>query len=393
MISRMSQTALSVRRSGIREFSALAAAPGVINLTLGEPCFDTAQPPKAAASAAIAAGENRYIPAGGTMELRQAIAEAEQRDRGLVYAPEEVLVTAGATEGLFVALFSLLEPGDEVIVPYPAFLLYREIIELCRGIAVPLPTADRQFQIDRAVLAACLSPRTKAILLNSPHNPTGTVYRRESLQAVLAAVADRPIFVLCDDVYSRFIYDPPDAAGRTAKTEMSTTGFPSLAIAAGLRSQLLVVNSFSKTYAMPGWRMGWLMADRRITERLSLVHQYMVTSTPAPFQRACICALGLPCETTRLFYQARRDQLHAGLCELHLQAPLPEGGFYAFPEITGTGMDDVTFCRRLATEGGVAAVPGSCFGQAGHVRLSFCVEEAKLNEALRRLSAFLYHQK
>lgn len=231
--------------------------------------------------AALDRGETHYIENNGAAALREAIAAFERRENGMDYGADEVIVTAGATEAIFLSLFGILNPGDEVIVPTPAFVLYEEIIKLCRGVFVPLPTADDGFQIDGGRLRSVMTERTRAIILNSPNNPTGCFYTEESLRAVRDAVAGKPIFVLCDDVYRRLVYE---------------NGYHSFAEFRELREQLLVIQSFSKPYAMTGWRVGYLLSDRSVKERLELLHQYMVVSTPAPFQEACMRALPVrPC--------------------------------------------------------------------------------------------------
>lgn len=365
----------TAKRSAIREFTALSkATPGCIGLTLGEPDFDTPEPVKAALAEALDRGETHYINNNGVLPLREKIAEFERTRNGMDYGPEEIIVTAGATEALFVALFGILNPGDEVIIPVPAFVLYEEIVKLCRGVPVFLDTAREGFQIDGEKLAACITPRTKAILLNSPNNPTGCVYTRQSLDAVYGAVKDKPIFVICDDVYRQLVY---------------TEGYHSFAEYRELRDRLLVVQSFSKPYAMTGWRMGYLMADAPVKERLELPHQYMVTSTPAPFQRAAIAALDCDSAPMAETYRRRRSVMLRRLREMGLETAEPQGAFYAFPSVEQFGMPSAEFCRRMIREAGLAAVPGFCFGGEGHIRLSYCYSDDALAEGLDRLERFV----
>ena len=367
----------TARRSAIREFSNLAAAtPGCIRLTLGEPDFDTPAPVRAAVTEALAAGKTHYIPNNGVPALRRAIADYEARAHGLSYAPEDVIVTAGATEALFLALFGVLNPGDEVIVPTPAFVLYEQIVNLCRGVTVPLPTADAGFQIRPEALAARVTDRTKAIVLNSPHNPTGAVYDRESLAAVYELTRDRDIFVICDDVYRELVYDG---------------AYHSYAEYADRRPWLLVVESFSKSWAMTGWRLGWLLADEPIRERLELVHQFLLTSTPAPFQDAAICALAQDPAPMREEYRRRRARVLERLDRMGLPVTVPAGAFYVFPSIARYGLPSMEFCTRLLREAGVALTPGAAFGADGHVRLSCCCGVDELDRGLDRLEGFLSH--
>lgn len=363
------------RRSAIREFSRLAKeTPGCVALTLGEPDFDTPAAIRQQAAASLDAGETHYIENNGAPALRAGIAAFEREHNGMHYSENEVIVTAGATEALFVSLFGILNPGDEVIVPTPAFVLYEEIIKLCRGVFVPLDTTADGFQIDPDKLRAHITPRTKAIILNSPNNPTGCVYTAQSLRAVRDAVLDKPIFVLCDDVYRQLCYTPD---------------YHSFAEFRELWQQILVIQSFSKPYAMTGWRVGYILCDAAIKERLELVHQFMVVSTPAPFQKACLEALS--CDTTPLLdtYRRRRTYVLQRLGEMGLSVQRPDGAFYVFPSIAPFQMDSATFCRRLIGEAGLAVTPGFCFGSDSHIRLTYCYDDDTLCEGMNRLQWFI----
>ncbi len=363
------------RRSAIREYSRLAAeTPGCVALTLGEPDFDTPQPVEAAVDEAFAHHETHYIPNNGSPALREAIADFERTQNGMDYTADEVIVTIGATEALFVALFGILNPGDEVIVPTPAFVLYEEIIGLCRGRFVPLDTRADAFQIDPDRLRAAITPHTKAIVLNSPNNPTGCIYTPQSLAAVREAVAGRDIFVICDDVYRQLIY---------------TEQYHSFAEFRDLRKQILVVQSFSKPYAMTGWRMGYLLADAAVKERLELLHQFMVVSAPTPFQRPCIEALRQSVEPMRSVYRKRRALVLARLEAMGLDMTEPLGAFYVFPSIEKFGLPSAEFCRRMIREAGLAATPGDCFGADGYIRLTYCYGDEALQTGLDRLEQFI----
>ena len=363
------------RRSAIREYSRLAAeTPGCVALTLGEPDFDTPQPVEAAVDEAFAHHETHYIPNNGSPALREAIADFERTQNGMDYTADEVIVTIGATEALFVALFGILNPGDEVIVPTPAFVLYEEIVGLCRGRFVPLDTRKDAFQINPDRLRAAITPHTKAIVLNSPNNPTGCIYTPQSLAAVREAVAGRDIFVICDDVYRQLIY---------------TEQYHSFAEFRDLRKQILVVQSFSKPYAMTGWRMGYLLADAAVKERLELLHQFMVVSAPTPFQRPCIEALRQSVEPMRSVYRKRRALVLARLEAMGLDMTEPLGAFYVFPSIEKFGLPSAEFCRRMIREAGLAATPGDCFGADGYIRLTYCYGDEALQTGLDRLEQFI----
>lgn len=375
MRRRLNAALATARRSAIREFSDLAArTPDCIRLTLGEPDLDTPAPVCARVGAALDAGQTHYIPNNGVPALREAIAAYERERHGLDYGAADVIVTAGATEALFVSLFGILEPGDEVVIPEPAFVLYREIVNLCRGVTVPLDTAPNAFQLRYDALAPLVGPRTKAIVLNSPNNPTGCVYDRESLETVYRLVRERDIFVICDDVYRSFCYN---------------TEYHSFAEYRDLREKLLVVQSFSKTWAMTGWRMGWLLADASVRERLELVHQYMVTSTPAPFQEAGIEALRQDTGAMRAEYARRRAYTLERLTGMGLSFPPPDGAFYVFPSIARYGMGSTDFCTRLLKEAGVAVTPGGAFGADDRFRLSYCCGMEALERGLDRMERFL----
>ena len=361
--------------SAIRQYTALAAqTPGCIGLTLGEPDFDTPTVVRDAAHASLENHETHYIANNGACALREKIAAFEREKHGLDYAADEVIVTAGATGALFTALFGILNPGDEVIIPTPAFVLYAEIVKLCRGVPVFLDTSSDGFQIRAERLNACVTEKTKAILLNSPNNPTGCVLDSESLQAVRAAVGGKPIFVVCDDVYRQLVY---------------TEDYHSFAEFRELKKQILLVQSFSKPYAMTGWRVGYLMTDAELKERLELIHQFTVVSTPAPFQNACAAALD--CDVTDFLetYRKRRRFVLDRLDEIGLPVTVPEGAFYAFPSIERFGLTSSEFCTRMIREGKLAATPGSCFGGEGHIRLSYCYGDGILAEGMDRLQRFV----
>ena len=364
-----------VAPSPIRAFSQLAAQTSdCVRLTLGEPDFSTDPAICAAVQEALRAGETHYIENNGTAALREAISAYERERHGFVCDPGDVIVTDGANEALFVALFGILNPGDEVLVPTPAFVLYERIAALCRATFVPMDTTADAYQIREENLRAHVTPRTKAIILNSPNNPTGCVLDGESLAAVRALAEEREIFVLCDDVYRELCY---------------TESYQSFSAFSDLRDRSLLVQSFSKTYAMTGWRMGYLIADAPVRERLSLLHQFIVTSTPAPFQRACIAALQTEPAPMVAAYAARRDLVLRALQEMRLETAVPQGAFYAFPSIARFGMDSGTFCTRLLREHRVAVTPGAAFGADDHIRISYCTDTDTLQTGLDRLAAFV----
>lgn len=362
-----------LKRSAIRRFTNLAnETPGCIKLTIGEPDFDTPQPIKDAAAAALAAGQTHYAPNQGIPALRKAVADYETK-RGMAVTPEQVLVTSGATGALYTALTGILHPGDEVIVPVPAFVLYESIITAAGAKMVPLDISKTGFQIDKNALSALITPRTRAIILNSPNNPSGVVLSRESLAAVKAAVLDHDIWILCDNVY-----------------QLLTEGeCPDLSLDEDLRDRLLLCQSFSKPYAMTGWRAGYLVGPEKVIERLLLLHAAMVASVPTFIQTACVAALCWDTAPMAAVYTRRRGFVTRRLREMGLAFPEPEGAFYAFVDISAFGMDSETFCTRLIREAGVAAVPGSCFGTEGFIRLSCACGDEELAEGMNRLEKFV----
>ena len=375
MLEHLNSTLYTARRSAIREFSALAAqTPGCIRLTLGEPDFSTPEVICRAVEESFSHGDTHYIENNGSLLLRRAISGYESKTNGLDYSENEIIVTVGATEALFIALFGILNPGDEVIVPIPAFVLYEQIVNLCRGTFLPLDTVDTSFQIDRRSLEKIITPRTKAIVLNSPNNPTGCILNRRSLLSVFQAVCDREIFVICDDVYRQLVFD---------------ADYHSFAEYRELRDRILVVQSFSKPYAMTGWRMGYLMGDRPVMEKIALVHQFNVVSSAAPFQRACSAALQYDNTEMLSQYAARRRYVLERLRQMGLPVHTPQGAFYVFPSVKELSMDSMTFCRRLITEAGVAVTPGSAFGAEGFIRISYCCSIEDLKTGLDRLEGFL----
>lgn len=365
----------SLQPSGIRRFSALAAAtPGCISLTLGEPGEDTPQAICHAVQKGLDARRTHYPPNNGWPELRQALS-SHMANQGLAYEPDEIIVTSGATEALYATLTAMLNPGDEVIVPMPAFLLYESVVRLARATVVPLQTEADGFQITAKALANVASERTKAIVLTSPNNPTGVCLTPQSLDAVARFAQMHRFYVICDDVYDQLVYDE---------------GFERFACRhPELRHQTVVVNSFSKPYAMTGWRLGWLAGPQRLTNQIAKVHQYTISSVVSFTQDAAIEALATDVSSFRDSYRVRRDFVIARLARIGLACARPGGAFYAFPSIRKFGLSSEEFCTRAIEEAGVALVPGSVFGLEGHVRLSYACDAITLRRGLDRLEAFV----
>lgn len=371
----MNDAVMNVQLSGIRRFTYLVrATPGACALTIGEPDQNTPNSIKEAAKAALDADDTHYPPGNGYPYLLEAISKFEAEQHGLHYAPDEIMVTVGATEAISTAFHTLLNPGDEVIIPTPAFGLYEALVRLCRAVPVFLPTEVSGFQIDAGALASVLTPRTKAIVLTSPNNPTGCVYNRETLGAVHALLKDRPVFVICDDVYRTLTY---------------TEDYHSFAEYTDMRDRIVVIQSFSKPYAMTGWRVGYVMADAAVKGRMEVVHQYAVTSVPAFIQPACVKALETDTTPMVETFRRRRDYVFKRLMDMGLPVQEPQGAFYVFVDLRKFGMDSVTFCERMLKESLVGIIPGVYFGTEGFARLSYCYSDADLKEGLDRMERFI----
>ena len=362
-----------LQRSGIRVFTNLAKeVPDCVMLTIGEPDFDTPEPIKAAAVAALAQNQTHYAPNQGIEPLRRAVADYETA-RGMECAAEQVLITVGATGALYTALTGILNPGEEVVIPTPAFSLYETIALAAGAKPVTLDIAKDGFQITDRALQDCITDKTKAIVLNSPNNPTGAVLSADSLAAVKRAVMGKNIYVICDNVYNQLAYAP----------------VPDLSLDGELREQVLLCQSFSKPYAMTGWRVGYLIGPQAVMDRLLLLHAAQVAAVPTFIQAACVEALKTDITPMAREYRARRDYVMGRLKEMGLNFPEPRGAFYIFIDISRFGMTGEELCRRLIREARVAAVPGSCFGAEGFMRLSYCCGMDRLTLGMDRLEEFL----
>lgn len=369
----LNQNLSALKRSAIRVYTNMAKeVPGCVMLTIGEPDFDTPQAIKAAACAALAAGQTHYAPNQGTAALRKAVADYETR-RGRAVTPEQVLITVGATHALFTALLGILNPGEEVIVPTPGFGLYETIATVAGAKTVRLDVTKTGFQITKEALEAVITPKTKAIILNSPCNPTGVVLSAESMANVKAAVLGKPIFVISDNVYS----------------QLSDGNCPDLSLDSELNDQLILCQSFSKPYAMTGWRIGYLTCPDYVMDRLLLLSAGEIAAVPTFLQDAAVEALKTDPGPMRDTYAKRRAYITARLRDMGLSFPEPEGAFYVFVDIRQFGMDSAQFCTRMIREAAVAAVPGSCFGSEGYIRLSYCCSDSDLEIGMDRMEAFI----
>ena len=372
----LNQKIQGIQPSGIRKFfDILEEMKDAISLGIGEPDFVTPWHIRDAGIYSLERGYTKYTSNAGMAELRREIASYLDRRFGLKYDyASQILVTVGGSEALDLSLRVLLNPGDEVIIPTPAFGLYEALVQLQGGVPVSLPTEHNHFQIVPEELKAAITDRTKAIILTSPNNPTGCVYTKETLDAVHAILRDKPIFVLCDDVYRTLTY---------------CEDYHSFAEYQDMRDRIIVVQSFSKPYAMTGWRLGYCMADAKLMDRIQVFHQYYVTSVPSFVQRACVTALETDTSDVVEIFRRRRDYVYQRLVDMGLDVEKPEGAFYMFVDIRKFGMDSNTFCTRMLKEGLVGVIPGIHFGTEGFMRLSYCYSDADLKEGLDRIEKFI----
>ena len=362
------------------EMSALAVQTGSINLGQGFP--DTDGPPEVieAAVRAIKDGHNQYPPGRGIPALRQAIADHQQRYYGLVYDPDsEVLVTAGATEAIVATVLALCETGDEVVVLEPTYDSYAASIALAGAVMRPVTLHGPDYRLDVDAVRAAMSPRTRLLLINSPHNPTGRVLDRQELSAIAALAIERDVIVLTDEVYEHLTFDRAHIP---------------LATLPGMRDRTITISSAGKTFSCTGWKIGWVCASPPLLDAVAATKQFLTYVNGAPFQHAVVAGLALPesrIETIRANLRDRRDQLRGGLLAAGLDVHPCEGTYFLTVDVASLGESDaLAFCRALPGRIGLVAVPSSVFyvdpGPARSlVRFAFCKRPPVLDEAVRRL--------
>jgi len=378
----ISQHVQAIPSSGIRRFfDLLASMEGVISLGVGQPDFVTPNHIRQAAIKSIEDGETYYTSNYGLVELRASISRHLHRLYGVQYdAGTEIIVTAGVSEALQIALEALLDPGDEVLGPDPGYVAYLPCVLLAGGVYTQVPTrADDGFVLHPKELEARITPRTKAILFGYPANPTGAIMPRETAEAVADIAQRHDLFVISDEIYDRLVYDADHVC------------FASLP---GMKERTILLGGFSKAYAMTGWRLAFTCARNELTEAMMKVHQYVMMSAPTPAQFAAIQALNHGEEDVRGMvaeYDRRRRMVVGRLNAMGLPCAEPRGAFYAFPRVGGTGMNDETFAERLLMEERVAVIPGSAFGEAGagHVRICYAQNYDLLVEAMDRVERFV----
>ena len=359
----------------IRKFSLMAIKLGAKHiLTLGEPDFDTPNEIKQSMIEALEAGKTNYGISYGSEDFRRAIAAYESRVNKVNYELPEIVVTAGATESLTVALMTMLNPGDEVINLTPAYPLYKNVVTFAGGKIVNIDISKNDFQVSTAMLESAITAKTKAIILTSPNNPTGTILSDDSLEVVYEAVKKHKFFVISDEVYNQLVY-----------TERRL-GFSKYQ---DIRDYIIVCQSLSKPYAMTGWRLGYLMGPLWFVQEAMKAHQYMVLAVNTFIQYGGMTALDYDITPMVESYRERRDYVAGRLNEMALDFPNPEGAFYILISIEKFGMKSWEFCEKLVLAEGVALVPGICFDADDHIRISYCVDMETLASGLDGLERFI----
>ncbi|MBI4777784.1 aminotransferase class I/II-fold pyridoxal phosphate-dependent enzyme [Candidatus Desantisbacteria bacterium] len=372
----------SIPPSGIRRFfDLIASMEGVVSLGVGEPDFVTPWHIREAAVYAIEQGYTAYTSNAGLPQLRQAISQKLYDDYSLTYSPEdEVLITVGVSEALDLALRAIINPGDEIIIPEPCYVSYKSCTILANGVPVIISTKDTGFKVTPDQIEAAISPKTKAILLSYPSNPTGTSLNKDELMAIAEVIKRHNLLVISDEIYSRLSYDQPHTT---------------IASLPGMRDNTILLDGFSKAYAMTGWRVGYAAGHKDIIGAMCKIHQYSMLCASIVSQKAAVEALKngrVQVEEMRNEYNRRRRLIVDGFNRIgDLECFMPEGAFYAFPSIISTGLSSDEFAERLLFEEKVAVVPGNVFGEcgSGYIRCSYATSLENIEEALRRIKRFV----
>lgn len=350
----------------------------VVNLSAGEPDFPTPENVKKAAMKAIEENFTRYTPASGIPELKAEIARKLRKINHVAYSKDEICVSAGAKQGLYAAMQALLNPGDEALLPKPFWVSYLEQIKLAEAKPVLVPT-DEKNKVRADLIEEKLTEKTKLLILNSPSNPTGMMCDLKELKAIADMALERGFYILSDEVYEFFVYD-----GRMHVSIASLNE--------EVKEKTVILNSFSKTYSMTGWRMGYLAGPKEIIEAVSSFQSHAVGNPNSVAQKAALEALRGPQDFIAKMVKAfdeRRRLVVKRLKEIEgVDCFMPEGAFYAFPSIKQTGLTSTRFAERLIEEAGVAVVPGAAFGEDGHIRLSYATSMEEIEEGMDRMEKF-----
>lgn len=372
----------NIKPSGIRKFFDLATQmEGVISLGVGEPDFSTPWHICEAAIYSIESGKTHYTANQGLLELRHEICAYQKRRFRLSYDPiENVVVTVGGSEAIDIAMRAIINPGDEIILLEPCYVAYTPSVELCGGIPVHIQLEhEEKFKLTREKLEAAISPKTKAILLNFPSNPTGGVMTKEDYEKLVPILKKHEIIVISDEIYAELTYEGE---------------FCSLANFKEIKDQVIIISGFSKAFAMTGWRLGYVLANPIFTKAMNKIHQYIIMSAPTAAQYGAIEALrngDIHVQEMHESYLMRRNFITKGFNRIGLPTHLPKGAFYIFPDIRSTGLTSDEFCEQLLNEQKVACVPGTAFGEAGEgfVRVSYAYSIDHIREAIERIEVFM----
>lgn len=377
-LSTMTQT---LPPSGIRKFWEKAMAmDDVISLCVGEPDYIPPQPVLDALVASVERGETNYSPNAGILPLREAISNWYNRRYHVSYGTDEMMLTIGASEAIDLSLRALLNEGDEVLIPNPSYVAHQAEVHMCSGKAIPVPThLEDGFKLRVGELEKLVTEKTKAILMCYPSNPTGAIMDYEDLLPIAEFAKAHDLIVISDEIYSELTYH---------KDHVSMASLP------GMKERTIILNGFSKSYAMTGLRIGFLCAPSEFITACIKLHQYSIVAPATPVQHAAIVALN-ECDDSviamRQDYLERRDMIVKGFQDMGLPIAVPEGAFYVFPDISQTGLSDEDFCEQLLEQQHVAVVPGSAFGTCGanRIRCSYASSKETIQEALRRIQIFL----
>ena len=377
-LSTMTQT---LPPSGIRKFWEKAIAmDDVISLCVGEPDYIPPQPVLDALVASVERGETNYSPNAGILPLREAISNWYNRRYHVHYGTDEMMLTIGASEAIDLSLRALLNEGDEVLIPNPSYVAHQAEVHMCGGKEVPVPThLEDGFKLRVEELEKLVTEKTKAILMCYPSNPTGAIMDYEDLLPIAEFAKAHDLIIISDEIYSELTYH---------KDHVSMASLP------GMKERTIILNGFSKSYAMTGLRIGFLCAPSEFITACIKLHQYSIVAPATPVQHAAIVALN-ECDDSviamRQDYLERRDMIVKGFQDMGLPIAVPEGAFYVFPDISQTGLSDEDFCEQLLEQQHVAVVPGSAFGTCGanRIRCSYASSKETIQEALRRIKLFL----
>ena len=372
-----------IKPSGIRKFFDIAAGmEGVISLGVGEPDFPTPWHIRRAGIKSLEESKTRYTSNSGLVELRTEISAFLRRKYSLDYSPlSEILITVGGSEGIDAAIRALVGHGDEVIIPQPSFVCYEPIVRLAGGVPVTIALkAENQFRLTAKELQEHISERTKLVIFPFPCNPTGAIMEREDVESIAQVLRDTDICVLSDEIYSELTY--------TGKSHVSIASLEEM------KERTVVINGFSKSHSMTGWRMGYACGPAPIISQMTKIHQFAIMSAPTTSQYAAIEAMrngDADIENMLAEYDMRRRLMVGGFNKIGMTCFEPKGAFYAFPSIKISGMDSESFCEALLREKKVAVVPGNAFGESGEgfIRASYCYSTSHIKEALERVEEFL----